>query len=395
MADPSKKSYNDIITWAKSTTNDVIAKKLATPRSISITNNAGTSLASGKFDGSADVTIKLPATVAIDISGNANSASGIKSTTTTGPGWQPIVGIVSGTASGSASTVYRGVGENIAFCDQANSALAYSCLKLGNNTAKTTSSSSARAAQLVLYGTGAAYLAVCMGSTSANNHTITINSNLTDNPTYTLPSQSGTLALVSDISSMASSVVAVPIGTVLPYLGYSGSSSNYLPSGFVACNGGHYSKTTYSTLYTILQSVGLGADYTSDTTQFVLPDLREAYLKGCVLDYKASGIAGGFYNSTIGHILNERLPEISGSFTSFDRQKVKTYTGGFSVKDSTRWSSNVAGGGDDSWGTVVDFAASKSNSVYGYTPPTNTERGSGSQTVIPYSVIVNWIIRII
>jgi len=394
MADP-KKSYNDIITWAKGASNDIIAKKLATPRSISITNNAGTSLASGKFDGSADVTIKLPATVAIDISGNANSASGLKSTTTTGPGWQPVIGIVSGTTSGSASTVYRGVGENIAFCDQANSALAYSCLKLGNNTAKTSSSSSARAGKLVLYGTGAACLNICMGSTSTNDRTITINSNLTADTTYTLPTSSGTLALVSDISSMASSVVAVPIGTVLPYLGYSGSSANYLPSGFVACDGSHYSKTTYSTLYTILKSIGLGADYTDDTTQFVLPDLREAYLKGCVLGYKASGISAAFYNNTIGHVLNERLPDISGSFTSFDRQKKKTYTGGFSVNDSNRWSANVAGGGDDSWGTVVDFAASKSNSVYGYTPPANTELGGGGQTVIPYSVIVNWIIRII
>ena len=38
MADP-KKSYNDIITWATGTSNDIIAKKLATPRSISITNS--------------------------------------------------------------------------------------------------------------------------------------------------------------------------------------------------------------------------------------------------------------------------------------------------------------------------------------------------------------------
>jgi len=87
MADP-KKSYNDIITWAKGTSNDIIAKKLATPRSISITNNAGTSLASGNFDGSADVTLKLPATVAVDISGNAATATKLGSNA--GSGTIPI-----------------------------------------------------------------------------------------------------------------------------------------------------------------------------------------------------------------------------------------------------------------------------------------------------------------
>lgn len=74
MADP-KKSYNDIIAWAKGTSNDIIAKKLVTARTISITNNGGTSLASGTFDGSGNLTLKLPASVGISISGNADTAT--------------------------------------------------------------------------------------------------------------------------------------------------------------------------------------------------------------------------------------------------------------------------------------------------------------------------------
>lgn len=74
MADP-KKSYNDILTWAKGTSNDIVAKQLATARTISITNNSGTSLASGTFNGTGNLTLKLPATVGIDISGNAATAT--------------------------------------------------------------------------------------------------------------------------------------------------------------------------------------------------------------------------------------------------------------------------------------------------------------------------------
>lgn len=74
MADP-KKSYNDILTWAKGTSNDIIAKQLATARTISITNNSGTTLASGTFNGTGNLTLKLPETVGIHISGNAATAT--------------------------------------------------------------------------------------------------------------------------------------------------------------------------------------------------------------------------------------------------------------------------------------------------------------------------------
>lgn len=74
MADP-KKSYNDILTWAKGTSNDIIAKQLATARTISITNNYGTTLASGTFNGTGNLTLKLPETVGIHISGNAATAT--------------------------------------------------------------------------------------------------------------------------------------------------------------------------------------------------------------------------------------------------------------------------------------------------------------------------------
>lgn len=88
MADP-KKSYNDIITWAKGTSNDIIAKQLATARTISITNNSGTALASGTFNGTGNLTLKLPATVGIDISGNAATATKL-GTANKGSATQPI-----------------------------------------------------------------------------------------------------------------------------------------------------------------------------------------------------------------------------------------------------------------------------------------------------------------
>lgn len=88
MADP-KKSYNDIITWATGTSNNIIAKQLATARTISITNNSGTALASGTFNGTGNLTLKLPATVGIDISGNAATATKL-GTANKGSATQPI-----------------------------------------------------------------------------------------------------------------------------------------------------------------------------------------------------------------------------------------------------------------------------------------------------------------
>ena len=75
-------------------------------------------------------------------------------------------------------------------------------LALGNNLA-TSSANNARAG-LLLYGTGTTYVYFQMGSTNSTSRTLTINSNLSADRTYTLPNGDGTIALTSsDITGNA------------------------------------------------------------------------------------------------------------------------------------------------------------------------------------------------
>lgn len=208
MADP-KKSYNDIITWAKGTSNDIIAKQLATARTISITNNSGTALASGTFNGTGNLTLKLPATVGIDISGNAATATTATTATNTQNvkrvnkvnEWLSVVGIPIATGANANGATGTLTVSNFSMLDDMaeSTAQRYTVLRVGNATAVGTSGN--RAAALCLYGTGTQYVRIKMGTTNTAGRNITLNSNLTADRTYTLPDNSGTIALTSQITS--------------------------------------------------------------------------------------------------------------------------------------------------------------------------------------------------
>ncbi len=151
---------------------------------------------------------------------------------------------------------------------------------------------------------------------------------------------------------------SVPIGTIISY------ASTTLPVGFLLCDGSEISKTDYADLYTV---IGNKFGTATDSTKFKLPDLRNRFIQGA--------------NSNLGASKDAGLPNITGSFTSYD------YVYGNAKDSFTRAISNKNSGSNivnptDAPYVVYNFDASKSNSIYG-----------NSDTVQPPSVCLTFIIK--
>lgn len=83
--------------------------------------------------------------------------------------------------------------------------------------------------------------------------------------TVTVPDKDGTMAMTSDIS------VAVPIGTIIDYAGATE------PTGWLFCYGQAISRTTYSSLFSVISTTyGTG----NGTTTFNVPDIRGRVVAG-------------------------------------------------------------------------------------------------------------------
>lgn len=96
-----------------------------------------------------------------------------------------------------------------------------------------------------------------------------------------------------------------PIGTILPYGGYSA------PTGWFICNGAAISRTDYADLFDVIgTSFGSG----DGSTTFNLPDLREATTKGVGL----TGKSNNHYDSdgvALGEFVEDRIQNITGSLS--------------------------------------------------------------------------------
>jgi microcystin-dependent protein len=131
---------------------------------------------------------------------------------------------------------------------------------------------------------------------------------------------------------------ALPIGS---YIQFAGSQA---PDGFLVCNGGEISRTTYSALFAVI-----GTTYGSGdgSTTFNLPNLTDRFLQG---------------SSTSGTVKNAGLPNITGYNTYRYPALINAY-GAFKGTDSSV-TTGLALGPD---GVIiwVSFDASWSNSIYG------------------------------
>ena len=139
---------------------------------------------------------------------------------------------------------------------------------------------------------------------------------------------------------------ALPTGS---YIQFAGSQA---PAGFLVCNGGEISRTTYSNLFAVI-----GTTYGSGdgSTTFNLPNLTDRFLQG---------------STTSGTVKNAGLPNIGGAFgldnenggsisSFFTRSGALYNTPNYST--DYRLSTHAGPAGN----AGISFDASRSSSIYG------------------------------
>ena len=128
--------------------------------------------------------------------------------------------------------------------------------------------------------------------------------------------QLATTAFVKDATS-----IAVPIGTVIA------GATNIRADGFLKCNGAAVSRTTYSGLFSVLDTIyGTG----DGSTTFNLPDFRGAFLRGV-------GGTQPHISEVIGKAQGDAIRNITGQLFALDG----SYGGAFVLK--TRFQTGAGG----------------------------------------------------
>ena len=180
------------------------------------------------------------------------------------------------------------------------------------------------------------------GYVDAHNGVLTIQKNGAD---------IGTFSANQETNETINIVVpdALPVGT---YIQFAGSQA---PAGFLVCNGGEISRTTYSALFSVI-----GTTYGSGdgSTTFNLPNLTDRFLQGSTTSgtYKGAG-----------------LPDITSSvqFSPFDAQNgrrsiIVNATGAMTLSDATTNAEGIQKQAThEAKRYQLNFNASKSSSIYG------------------------------
>lgn len=130
---------------------------------------------------------------------------------------------------------------------------------------------------------------------------------------------------------------AIPSGVAFPYAGKT------VPSGFMACNGGTISRTTYAKLFAAIGTAWGAGD---GSTTFKLPDWRNRT------------VMGANSASEVGTYLESGAPNITGSFVA--HYQGNPVSGAFQATGTGRSKS-----GTDGDGQAISFDASRSNPIYG------------------------------
>ena len=137
------------------------------------------------------------------------------------------------------------------------------------------------------------------------------------------------------------------------------SSNNEIPSGWLLCDGAAISRSSYSSLYSVISTTWGSGD---GSTTFNLPNFNDCWLKG-------SSIAGSSVSAG--------LPNITGSVGSAYTTSELVF-GAFSGYDIQ----HDLSGGSSATRCKASFSANTSNSIYG-----------ASTTVQPPSKTVRFIIK--
>ena len=146
---------------------------------------------------------------------------------------------------------------------------------------------------------------------------------------------------IDDLSNLSMGGV-LPIGS---YIQFAGSQA---PAGFLVCNGGAISRTTYSQLFAVI-----GTTYGSGdgSTTFNLPNLTDRFLQG---------------STTSGTVKNAGLPNITGFFNynCTGTTKDVSYTGAIACSPGQSLT-GFASGSNTLYVNNTTISATQSNSIYG------------------------------
>ena len=150
---------------------------------------------------------------------------------------------------------------------------------------------------------------------------------------------------------------AIPSGVAFPYAGKT------VPSGFMACNGGTISRTTYAKLFAAIGTAWGAGD---GSTTFKLPDWRNRT------------VMGANNANEVGTYLESGAPNITGFITGGGQSYTTKYGGAFYEYGG---STDTADSGHSTV-PIVGFDASRASSVYG-----------ASESVQPPAGKALWIIK--
>ena len=130
----------------------------------------------------------------------------------------------------------------------------------------------------------------------------------------------------------------IPTGS---YIQFAGSQA---PEGFLVCNGGAISRTTYSKLFAVI-----GTTYGSGdgSTTFNLPNLTDRFLQG---------------STSVGTVKDAGLPNITGKVNDVVYYSSGGSSGSLSLTSGLP--ANISSGNLRGYG-VLGIAASRSSSIYG------------------------------
>ena len=154
----------------------------------------------------------------------------------------------------------------------------------------------------------------------------------------------------------ANDLSLVPISDTVPTGFVISSATSEIPDGYLLCNGGAVSRSTYAKLYS---KIGVTYGVGDGTTTFNLPNVTDRFIQG---------------SATVGTVKSAGLPNITGYIGNLD---ASNGVGGafYSQYDSSAW--NVSGSSGSDCRTAY-FNASRSSSIYGAShtvqPPAITMR---------------------
>lgn len=150
---------------------------------------------------------------------------------------------------------------------------------------------------------GNAILQESGGNVTIANVRLSANGGISDSSGNAVLTESAGTVTVGTAVSIPSSAGGVPAGAIMPF------SSITIPTGWLACNGAEYSRSTYATLFSFVSFTDATCDTNSNTTV----TMDSTALVGVGFGVSGAGIAAG---TTVASVTNATTFELSQAATA-------------------------------------------------------------------------------